>query len=414
MLWGNGYAEIERDALGRAVALWPITPDRVTPKRDVELGLYYEINIGRGTPAHFASDDILHIHVLGWDGAVGYDVFSYMSDVFGRAAATDEHATSFFKNGALPSGILKSPNKLTKVAIDEIKQSMADSHGSVKNFFKNMVLTEGLEWLQVQIDPEKAQLLESRKFTVNDIARVFRIPPHMLGDLEKATYTNIEQQSTEFATYTIMPWATRWEEEINRKLLNGPQYCKMNMTVFLRGDQETRYKIYTAGRNIGMLSANDCREMEDLDPIPGIAGSSYIVPINFQLADNLDKQPIADPATKPAPDDEGASDKPNQKDVKKPVTNFAPLVENLIERATNRIYNALEAKYKNKNQYWPEESEAIYNKFSPWLNEQLTVLESAGFAVIKNKLADVNYSEEPNREKINKAIKSLFEEEKNV
>lgn len=385
MGWGNAYAEIERDRSGRPVALWPMLPDRTTPKRADGIGLYYEYKLKSGQAVNIRASDVLHIHGFGWDGTTGYDTIAYMTDPIGRALATDEHAGAFFKNGAQPIGALATKEKLSPAAIQNIKESFGNSHGSVKNFFKEVILTEGVEWKSFSISPENSQLLETRKFTIGDIARIWRIPPHMLGDLEKATFSNIEHQGIEFAKYTILPWAIRWEQELNRKVLPAGQYCKFNMASLMRGDMQNRYNAYKIGREWGWLSADDIRALEDMDPIGGIAGAAYIVPLNYQLASDLDK-PKEAPAPKPAPpaddaeedpEDDAADDSKGEAAGGMP-ENFAPLIEDLIEKAATRIYNALSNKWPRRDQYWPEAAAAEYDKFFIWLADRVDVLNKAG------------------------------------
>jgi HK97 family phage portal protein len=404
MGWGNAFAEIERDLARRPIALWPIPPDRVEVKRDPETGrLYYLVNITSGKVV-VDQENMLHVHGLGWDGVIGYDVFSYMSDTIGLAMGANQSAMSIFKNGMQPSGALCAPKdaKISPNTISDLKNAMNSEHGGVADWFKSVILTDGIEWKPFTLAPQAAQLLETRKFTRSEIASIYRIPPHMIGDLEKATFSNIEQQSTDFAMFCILPWVIRWEQEINRKLLKGEQFCKFNINTLMRGDMAARYNSYQIGRQWGWLSANDIRGLEDMDPIEGIAGTAYLAPLNFQLASDLDK-PKEQPAPKaPADpegdevDDENDDEAPPKKGEK--VTNFAPLVDDLIERATNRIYNALADKYPNRGPYWPEEATAIYAKFDKWLQANKDTLTAAGYTLPTVENTGVLITGAPDRE----------------
>jgi hypothetical protein len=308
--------------------------------------------------------------------------------------------------------------------IQDIKTAMNDEHGSVGAWFKNVILTEGIEYKPFALNPQAAQLLETRKFTRSEIASIYRVPPHMIGDLEKATFSNIEQQSTDFAMFCILPWVTRWEQEINRKLLTGSQYCKFNLNTLMRGDMAARFASYQIGRQWGWLSANDIRHLEDMDPLEGIAGAAYLVPLNYQLASDLDKpKPEAPrPGTDPAPGEPEDDDEQDDGDEKAnkdegseaapdPVTNFAPLVDDLISRATNRLYNGLADKYPKRGAYWPEESREIFNKFKHWFLDQVKVIAAAGYKFDPLPWR-IDYEAEPNRDSIQNQIQAYLKGDK--
>jgi hypothetical protein len=325
-----------------------------------------------------------------------------MSDTIGLAMGANQSAMSIFKNGMQPAGALTAPGKVSASVVQDLKEAIRAEHGGVTSWFKDVILTDGIEYKPFSLAPQAAQLLETRKFTRSEIASIYRVPPHMIGDLEKATFSNIEQQSTDFAMFCILPWVTRWEQEINKKLLSGSQYCKFNLNTLMRGDMQARFASYQIGRQWGWLSANDIRHLEDMDPIDGIAGEAYLVPLNFQLASDLDK-PKEQPAPKaPADpegdevDDENDDEAPPKKEEK--VTNFAPLVDDLIERATNRIYNALADKYPSRTQYWPEEAAVIYAKFDKWLKANTDTLAAAGYQLPTGAFMAVQIHNAPDRE----------------
>lgn len=304
LLWGNGYAEIERDNANRPIAMWPMTPDRVTPGRmaDTREPVYiYRDNAG--IEHVLSATNVFHLKGLGYDGFQGYDVISVMSRALGTHTAADIFSGAFFGNGATMGGalVVKGAKPLSPETKEEIRKEIFQTHGGAYNAFTTGIFEGDWDWKSFGIDPAAAQLIEARRFTVNDIARMFRVPPHKLGDLERATFTNIEEQNIDWVVDGVLPWVTRWEQEADRKLLT-PQlrqsghFTRMNLSTLLRGKMEDRYKSYMVGRNWGWLSANDVREMEDMDPLPSKIGDTYIVPLNFQTAEQ-----ITEPKAKPAP-----------------------------------------------------------------------------------------------------------------
>lgn len=305
LLYGNGYAEIVRDAAGRLSQLWPLLPDRMLPRWD-DGALVYRYLVRSGEYVDLRSDQVLHVKGLGFDGVGGYDVVTYMARSIGQGIAAEQYAGGFFGNGAHLSGALFHPSNLSK----EGKESLRDEFNSVykgsSNAFRMAVFEEGMEWKQFSTTPEAAQMIQTRKFSVTDIARWFRVPPHMLADLEKATFSNIEQQALEFVVHTLLPWVTRWEQECDLKLIKAGEadvgFHKLNLSTLLRGDLKSRYESYKVGREWGWLSANDIREFEDMDPLPEDIGGVYMVPLNYQRSEALAE--IPDPSAPPPNSDE--------------------------------------------------------------------------------------------------------------
>jgi HK97 family phage portal protein len=278
--WGNGYAEIERDGAGRVIGLWPLLPDRTWPERDQETQrLQYRTILPDGQQILLPSERVLHIPGFGFDGLVGYNPVKLAREAIGMALAAEQFGADFFGNGAKPSGIVEYPGRLSDEAYKRYKEEVQEAHGGLGKQHRLMVLEEGLKYHQVTIPPEEAQFLETRKFQVAEIARIFRVPPHMLGDLERATFSNIEHQSIEFVVHTIRPWLVRWEQAIRMKLLTPAErrefFAEFLVDGLLRGDIESRYNAYAVGRQNGWLSANDIREMENMNPVPG--GDVYMV-----------------------------------------------------------------------------------------------------------------------------------------
>ena len=234
----------------------------------------------KGQTVVLKSTDVLHIPGLGFDGLVGYSPIAMAKNAIGMAIACEEFGAKFFANGAAPSGVLEHPGTLKDPS--RVRESWTQTFGGSSNAHKVAVLEEGMKYTPISISPEQAQFLETRKFQINEIARIFRVPPHMVGDLEKSSFSNIEQQSLEFVKYTLDPWVSRWEQAMVRSLLSADDkkkyFIKFNVDGLLRGDYQSRMNGYAVGRQNGWLSANDIRELENLDRIPAeLGGDLYLI-----------------------------------------------------------------------------------------------------------------------------------------
>ena len=277
LLWGNAYAQVIRNGKGEVVALYPLMPGKMTVDRDEHGQLYYSYQTS-GADAPTLPDgtvilrpaDVLHIPGLGFDGLVGYSPIAMAKNAIGLAIATEEYGARFFANGATPGGILEYPGTVKNP--DMIRDSWNKGFAGSQNSGKVAILEEGMKYTPISIAPEQAQFLETRKFQINEIARIFRVPPHMVGDLEKSSFSNIEQQSLEFVKYTLDPWVTRWEQALSRSLFTPEEksryFIKFNVEGLLRGDYQSRMAGYATARQNGWMSANDIRELENLDRIP--------------------------------------------------------------------------------------------------------------------------------------------------
>ena len=296
LLWGNAYAQIIRNGKGEVVALYPLMPNRMTVDRDENRRLYYKYYRGNDEPIRskeyeiiLSPYDVLHIPGLGFDGLVGYSPIAMAKNAIGLAIATEEYGAKFFANGAAPSGVLEHSGTLKNP--DKVRESWNATFGGSHNANKVAVLEEGMKYTPISISPEQAQFLETRKFQINEIARIFRVPPHMVGDLEKSSFSNIEQQSLEFVKYTLEPWLVRWEQSMVRSLLTPSEkreyFIKFNVDGLLRGDYASRMSGYATARQNVWMSANDIRELENLDRIPAEEGGDlYLINGNMtKLAD---------------------------------------------------------------------------------------------------------------------------------
>ena len=288
LVYGNAYSQIIRDGAGRVLGLYPLLPDKMEVDRleNGELVYYYSRYSEENPNFHdmgriaLRQQDVLHIPGLGFDGLVGYSPIAMAKNAVGMTLACEEYGASFFANGANPGGVLEHPGVLKDPG--KVRESWNSVYRGSGNAHKIAVLEEGMKYQQIGIPPEEAQFLETRKFQINEIARLYRIPPHMVGDLEKSSFSNIEQQSLEFVKYTLDPWVIRWEQSLQKALLLPEEkkeyFIKLNVDGLLRGDYQSRMSGYATARQNGWMSANDIRELEDLNPIPEEEGGDlYLI-----------------------------------------------------------------------------------------------------------------------------------------
>ena len=312
LLWGNAYAQIIRNGKGEVIALYPLMPDRMTVDRDRDGKLYYEYTVStddaptvKGTVVRLKPSDVLHIPGLGFDGLVGYSPIAMAKNAIGMAIACEEYGAKFFANGAAPGGVLEHPGTIKDPG--RVRESWQSTFGGSGNANKIAVLEEGMKYTPIGISPEQAQFLETRKFQINEIARIFRIPPHMVGDLEKSSFSNIEQQSLEFVKYTLV----RWEQSIQRTLFSAEEkkqyFTKFNVEGLLRGDYASRMNGYATARQNGWMSANDIRELENMDRIPTEDGGDlYLINGNMLPLGN------AGAFANTQPNDDGKEENPDE------------------------------------------------------------------------------------------------------
>ncbi len=248
LLWGNAYAQIIRNGKGEVLALYPLMLDRMNVDRDEHGNIVYEYMvsqedapINKGSAVKLSPSEVLHIPGLGFDGLIGYSPIAMAKNAIGLAIATEEYGSKFFANGATPSGILEYPGTVKEP--ERVRESWNKGFGG-ENKHKVAILEQGMKYTPIFISPNEAQFLETRKFQIDEIARIFRVPPHMIGDLEKSSFSNIEQQSLEFVKYTLDPWVVRWEQSIKRTLLlpdeKGVYFAKFNVDGLLRWDYQSR------------------------------------------------------------------------------------------------------------------------------------------------------------------------------
>lgn len=283
-LRGNYYNYKIFNGRGDVIELLPLNPDKMTLMRaDNGDILYHYQDDANQLNYMFERFEIVHQSGLSLDGVIGVSPIAYARNAIGLSLATETHGALAFENGTTPSGTLEHPGKLTDDQYKRLKKSMADNQSGLANSHKTMILEEGMKWAQIGMTNTDAQYLETRKFQKSEIAGIFRVPPHMIGDLERSTFSNIEQQSLEFAKYSIRPWVTRIEQALERDLLSKEDrkthFIRFNMEALLRGDTKSRYESYGLAIRDGWMSRNETRAKEDMQPIDGL--DEMVLPLNM-------------------------------------------------------------------------------------------------------------------------------------
>ena len=296
LLHGNSYSQIIRNGRNQVIGLYPLLPENMTVDRDTHGVLTYSYVTSEGKEVVLRPTDVLHIPGLGFDGIMGYSPIALEKNAIGLGIAAEEYGNKFFANGARPSGILTHPNTVKDVK--KLRESWNSAYGGSANSNRVAILEEGMEFKSISIPNNEAQFLETRKFQVDEICRIFRVPPHLVGNLEHATFSNIEHQSIDFAVHTIRPWLVRIEQSMNRALLTekekGRYYVQFNIDGLMRGDYKSRMEGYAIARQNGWMSANDIRDLENMNPISDEdGGNAYLVngnmiPITKALQNNAE------------------------------------------------------------------------------------------------------------------------------
>jgi len=292
--WGNAFAEIQWDANGYPVALWPLRPDKMKVGRDsVTKELIYAYTLPDGMTVKLPAYRVFHIPGFGFDGIIGYDPIYLAREGIGMALALEEFGGRFFGNGATPGGVLEHPHNLSETAQENLRKSWNEMHQGLSNQHRIAILEEGMTYKQVGIPLNNAQFLESRVFQIQEIARILHIPPHMLGELSRGTFSNIEHQGIEFVQYTMTPWFKRWEHTCTRKLLlkseRSMYFVEYLVDALLRGDSAARAAFYRELFYLGALSPNDIREKENMNPISDPGGDKYYIQQNMMPMDQAGK-----------------------------------------------------------------------------------------------------------------------------
>lgn len=300
LLHGNGYSEIESKANGEPLALHPIHPSRVEPSRTEVGALFYRVHNDNGTWVDIPARQMFHLRGPTKDGVVGWSVISLARESWGLGIAAEQFASGFFGNGAIPSLVIKQDEQaaeLSKEGVANLLESFELRHRGSKGAGKPAFLETGYDIKPLGIPQKDAQFLETRRFSVSDVSRWFRVPPHKIGDLDKATFSNIESQERAFANDAIMPWVVRLEQEANAKLIQDPRFVtKVEMRGLLRGDSASRADFYQKMRDLGALDINEIRELEDMNPLAGAVGALRLVPSNMVSVERAAAGGGTDPA----------------------------------------------------------------------------------------------------------------------
>lgn len=279
-LRGNHYS-YKNKVNGVTHELLPLDPESVQPKLKDDWTVEYKVTFSSGKSEILSSDKILHIRLFSLDGLNGLSPISAAKNSLGLAKATEKHGAKLFANAAQPSGGFATESPLTDVQYKRLKNQLEDYKG--ENVHKNLILEGGLKWFQTTMSSDDAQFLDTRKFQRTDICGIFRVPPHMIADLEKATFSNIEHLGLEFVQHTLMPYLNRIEQRINKDLISkadrGNYFAKFNTNALLRGDMKARAEFYGKMLQAGAISPNEIRKLEDLNPRKG--GDIYLTPLNM-------------------------------------------------------------------------------------------------------------------------------------
>ena len=287
---GNAYCQVNRDGRGRIGEILPLDSQYMKLDRNAsgQLIFHYDDNSTKRT---FNRDQIWRIGGTGTNGVTGLSPIGLARESIGLAIATERHGGSLFKNGAQVPQVLEHPHEMSDEAYDRLKKSINEKHGGVENAHKMMILEGGSKLSSVGMTNEDSQFLQSRKFQIAEIARWYRVPLHMLNELDKATFSNIEHQSLEFVIHTLRPWLTRIEQTINRDLLlpseRGTYFAEHSVEGLLRGDTKSRYEAYGKAINDGWINRNEVRGFENLNPVDGL--DEYLVPMNMAGANQADQ-----------------------------------------------------------------------------------------------------------------------------
>lgn len=361
--WGNAYAEIQR-AGPKVVGLYPLNPSKVQPKILEDGQLIYEVKNAYGQLTKLNSASVLHLKNLSPDGLVGWSVVRLAREGIGLGLATERYGGSFFGNGSRPGGILKSKMRLDKKARDTLREEWTAIHGGPNSGGQVAILSGDMDWMPTSIPPEDAQFLETRKFQVDEIARWYGVPPHLLADLERATFSNIEHQGLEFLNYCLRYWLVKWELVCSDLFTDSEEdlYLEYETSALVRADLKARYDAYAVGRNGGWLSVNDIRARENMNPV-GDAGDIYLAPVNMVPLDNLLNPP--EPALAPVPPQPPApEEEPEPEEEPNPTEEQNAPLRGLFLDAAGRMIRK-ECKEAIKAAKHPEKFLAWLDKFYP-------------------------------------------------
>ena len=282
--WGNSYSEMVKNGYGEILELWPLLPSRMRVERAGGV-LIYHYTLPNGTEIIIPRDYILHIPALGYDGRIGYSPIRMAQEAIGMGLALEEFGARFFTNATNIGGVAEHPGQLGKQAHENLEKSLQEKYEGLGKSHRLLILEEGMKYQKVTIPPNEAQFIESRRFQLEEVARIYRVPKHLLQDLTHATFSNIEHQSIDFVVHCIRPWLVRLEQGYNLKLFKESDresyFAEHCVDGLLRGDIKSRYEAYHTARMDGWLNADEIRELENLNPMEEGQGKVYTVPLNM-------------------------------------------------------------------------------------------------------------------------------------
>ena len=372
--WGNSYASIVRNNAGMPIELWPLSPSRVKEWRDKQGKLWYIYTLPDGTKRKLPPEEVYHVHGLSINGLSGLSVIGYAREAIGMALATEKYGNVLFKNGARPSGVLEHPGILGDGAADRLAENWSRIYQGLDNANKTAILEEGMQYKMISIPPDDAQFLETRKYQVAEIARMYRVPLHMIGDLDRATNNNIEHQSIEFVMHSLRPWLVREEQQIWRQLIperdQAEYFAEYLIDGLLRGDAKSRNEAREIMHRNGALNADEWRGGENMNPIADGSGQIYYMQnIWMKRGQEPPKIPTGQ---EPPPKEEPPKDEKKSKPEKRASSHvervqlrrtFAPLFkqagERIIRREVVDVRRAIE-------KYFPKRGQV---EFKEWLDE---------------------------------------------
>lgn len=344
LLWGNAYAYVGWDAMGQPKELYPLMPN-VTRVQRGHRGdrLVYTTTLPTGEHRRLDPKSVLHIRGLGWDGVTGYSPIQMAREAIGMGLAAEEFGARVFGQGTHLGGVVEHPESLSEPAYQRLKTSMEEKYQGLGKSHLLLILEEGAKFEKIGIPPNEAQWIDARKFQIQEIARIYRVPPHMLADLERSTHTNIEHQAMEFVTQTLRPWLVRWEQAIKQRLITNDEYSAEHVVEgLLRGDIQARYNAYSIGRQNGWLSADEIRAKENENPLPDGIGEQYWQPMNMGVMgeEPPEPTPAAEPEDEEEEDERQVRSRPKQRRAAKARERIARRHEEVFKDAFGRIIGA--------------------------------------------------------------------------
>ena len=372
LIWSNAYALIERDPMGNPIALFPLLPDRTAPARTKDGVLYYTSEID-GELHGFAASNILHIEQISITGESDCQMVYKAREAFALALAAEQFASKYFRNGGRIGGILEVPVGMTKQGADNLERGFRKTYDQLDAAFKSVILRDGAKFHQGQFTPEQTQMLGARQEQVKEIARWFNIPPHKLGDDSKASYNSLEQENRAYLNGCLSHWLKTIEAECYLKLLTpaeqeqNSRFIEFNVAALVAADIATQYGIFRTGIEAGILSPDEVRAMQNLNPRPDGLGSKYLRPLNMEYADQ-EPEPQETPAeTEPAEQITEESDDDLRSTAK-------TVLDDAVERFTAYLVRKVnrEAKQKAAGRFvnwlevgYQDEVNGFYNEITP-------------------------------------------------